>query len=107
MFEPLQNLQTLQIIQGNIINIPPNIFTPLKKLQNLHLGSNKITRLNSNSFGFLPFLNSFLIDSGVWDQGINEIERNVFDHLSNLGRFGGYGNICFRGILNFTLIDFG
>lgn len=109
MFEPLQNLQVLQIIDGSLVNIPPNIFSPMKNLRNLHLGGNRITRLNSNSFGYLPFLESFLISHSTLNEGLNEIERNFFSNFPRLVRFGGFiGRTCIdhNDIVNMTLIDF-
>lgn len=106
MFEPLQSLRSLQIMEGRITNIPPNTFKEMKNLRELLLYGNMITRLNSNSFGFLPLLESFLISRSVLGQGINEIERNFFNNFPMLVRFGGFGNVCFDGIVNITSIDF-
>lgn len=106
MFESLENLRTLEIIDSQIAEIPADIFTPLKNLLNLNLGFNRIIRLNSNSFGSLPLLNSFLL-SNDRDEGVNAIERNLFSNLPSLSRFGGSGHVCFNGVVDVSLVNFG
>lgn len=106
MIDPLRNLQRLEIVGGRITSIPANTFTTTENLRHLLLIDNMITRLNSNSFGRLPLLDTFLIGHSVWNEGLREIERNLFENFPSITRFGGSENVCFRGTIDMTQVDF-
>lgn len=88
-FVDLTNLTHLYLWSNEISEIPNGAFRNQVKLRVLHVGSNKISRLNS--FGTLPLLNRFTIDANI----LNEIEPNFFQNFPVLNVFdAARGNIC-------------
>lgn len=81
------NLTRLYLSSNNIEELPEGLFVPLVNLGlnsstlrgDLDLSRNRIRRLNANSFGYHPYLKNLLLSFN----GINEIEREIFDRIPN------------------------
>jgi Leucine-rich repeat (LRR) protein len=69
-------------------SIPDNPFSKLKHLEQLHLYSNQIEKLDSMSFNGLISLKKLFIQNNQ----LRNIQSNTFDYLKNLEELDLHGN---------------
>lgn len=88
-FSGLAHVNNL-ILQGQLEQLPINLFRPLKSLQRISLAFNRLETIHGRLFEANPNLESINFGSNR----INAIERNFLDGLPLLQTFTLNGNFC-------------
>ena len=81
LFARMGKLEVLNLSNNSLVGIPEgDTWTGLKKLESLHLTSNKLALVQANNFKHLKMLKRLFLD----DNKIVTIEENAFVEMDNL-----------------------
>jgi Leucine-rich repeat (LRR) protein len=85
----LQNLESLDLSDNQLPDLPKNIFSPLVNLHRIHLYSNQLTTIHSDSFENLNNLHYI----SLFNNKINAFDKKLLD-LPSLKEVFMIPNVC-------------